>query len=592
VENWKIGKPENWKQLFIPLFQRSIISVILLTSTFIFTNAQVKPNNLFRLPLDTALVLSGTFAEIRTNHFHSGIDISTNEREGKDVHAAADGYVSRIKVAPDGFGKALYITHRNGYVTVYGHLQRYNDTIEKVVLAEQYKRESFAVEIFPGENQLPVKQGELIAFSGNTGGSEGPHLHFEIRDEKTEEPLNVLDFGFNFLDSMPPQIESLVIYPLSGTSSINNSCRKKIIPLTKSGKAYALKDTSLITVNGRIAFGIETFDTQFAGGNGIGIKSVELWLDGKRIYNYSISRFRFDESKFVNANIDYQERVLSGKKIIMCHRLPGDNFSGLIKGDSGTADFYDTIMHQAVFKVSDFHNNTSEAILNFKSSNAKSRSCNVVTPAANDTTFFVSSYKTFIKTTNDFSFSSGKFPSLYDDHYIVISKREKNKKLYSKIYKIGEPTIPIHNAFNLSIKPEKLPKRLFPKALIVKIDDSGYMSSAGGEYKDGFVNTSVSSFGNFAVAVDTIPPVIKAHNLSTRGGKEKIFFKIKITDELSGIGTYRATINKKWMLMEYDAKTGTLTGQKPIEEKGTYNFELIVTDKKGNKSKYSAVMNY
>ena len=565
------------------------ISKLICLFTFNFSFAQIIPlEKYFLVPIDTPWVLSGTFGEIRTNHFHSGLDISTNEVEGLDVFAAADGYVSRIKVAPDGFGKALYITHPNGYVTVYGHLRRYNDTIEKVVLEEQYRKESFAVEIFPEKNRLPVKKGETVAFSGNTGGSTGPHLHFEIRDEKTEEPLNVLDFGYTFPDTIPPKIKSIVIYPVNGNGNINHTCAKKIIPLVKSGQGYIAADSFLVTVSGDIVFGIETFDTQLQNGNGLGIKSIEGWIDENKFYSYSINRFRFDETKYVNANIDYAERILNGKKIIMCNRLPADNFSGL-KDTGRILNFISDGTHKLVFKVTDFRNNVSEAVFTFKSA-AKTLPCLV--PSENDTTFFIAYNKSFKKNNKDFSISTGRMPFIYNDEYIVISERETNKNLFSKIYKIGEPAIPIHNAFNLSIKPEKLPKWLFAKALIVKIDNLGNISSAGGSYADEFVSASVSSFGNYAVVVDTVPPVIKATNLSSRSGKGKIFLRIKISDNLSGIATYRATLNKKWFLMEYDTKSGTLTGQQPISEKGKYSFELVVTDKKGNKAKHSTVMNY
>ena len=561
-----------------------------LTSCFSCPAQSIPKDKLFRFPIDEELVLSGTFAEIRTNHFHSGIDISTKETEGKDVMAAAGGYVSRIKVAPDGFGKALYITHPNGYVTVYGHLQRFNDEIEKVVLAEQYKRESFAVEIFPAANQITVKQGEVIAYSGNTGGSSGPHLHFEIRDQKTEEPLNVLDFGFNFIDTTPPLINSLAIYPIGNKGSVDGNCLKKVIPVKKTGKRYSPVDPSEIKVNGNVVFGIETFDKQVSGGSELGIRSMELWIDEKKVYDYNVNRFRFDESKYVNANIDYEERILKGKKIIMCNRQPADNFRELNKNNATVLTSYSTDgKHEAVFKVTDFRGNSSEAILNFKSVTA-SVPCTAMTE--NDTTFYVSCKKPFTHRTKDLIIATGKLPFIYDDSYIVISEAGGNKKLFSNIYIIGQPTVPVHNSFNLGIKPEKLPKWLFKRALLVKIDERGNISSAGGEYNGGFVEGPVSAFGSYAVAVDTVPPVIKATNLSTRGERGKIFFRIKISDDLSGIATYRATVNKKWMLMEYDAKTGTLTGQKPIEKKGKYTFDLIVTDKKGNTSKYSAKMSY
>ena len=147
------------------------------------------PQDYFQSPLEIPLILSGTFAELRSNHFHSGLDIKTQQQSGLKVMAAASGFVSRIKVSHFGYGKALYITHPNGYTTVYAHLQNFNPEIDAYIKHRQYKNESYEIELFPKAGELLVNNGDIVAYSGNTGGSGGPHLHFEIRN-KQEHPMN------------------------------------------------------------------------------------------------------------------------------------------------------------------------------------------------------------------------------------------------------------------------------------------------------------------------------------------------------------------------------------------------------------------
>src|SRR5690606_3165594 len=221
------------KKMLKPYTMKKIIALVFIIITSgIFAQAP-EPEEYFASPLDVDLVLSGTFGELRSNHFHSGLDIKTQQREGLNILASATGYVSRINVATYGYGKALYIQHPNGYTTVYGHLQKFSPEIEAYIKKQQYAKESYEVEIYPEAGVLPVNQGDLVAFSGNTGGSGGPHLHFEIRDG-SQRPMNPKLFGISVKDTQPPTITSLYAYPLGEEAHINGSAnrqRLRLIPV-------------------------------------------------------------------------------------------------------------------------------------------------------------------------------------------------------------------------------------------------------------------------------------------------------------------------------------------------------------------------
>jgi len=206
---------------------KKFITIIIIIITPLLLKAQQYPQNYFASPVNSKILLSGTFAELRTNHFHSGIDIKTQFASDKTLYAVADGYVSRIKVFPDGYGYALYITHPNGYVSVYAHLQKYSKEIQEYVKKRQYELKSFQLDIFPTSNELKITKGSIIGYSGNTGSSFGAHLHFEIRDSKTEMPINPLFFGYDVKDSIRPKIKHLKIYPASSLSLVLVSGSRK-----------------------------------------------------------------------------------------------------------------------------------------------------------------------------------------------------------------------------------------------------------------------------------------------------------------------------------------------------------------------------
>ena len=273
------------------------------------------PKDYFRSPLDIPLQLSGNFGELRPNHIHSGFDFKTQQKEGLNVFAAADGYVSRIKISQSGYGKAIYITHPNGYTTVYGHLKCAVGEIEKYIKKEQYKKQTYEIELLLNPEYLPIKKGEIIALSGNTGGSDGPHLHFEIRDTQSEKIINPMFFGFDAVltDTKAPSVSSLLVYPMDENAIVNESKRPISVSLSQQEDGSYLAENVLAT--GKIGFGITTIDFDNVSWNANGIYKVQTFLNGKEYFGYQFDTFAFDETRYVNALIDYAKYKTQGQRV-------------------------------------------------------------------------------------------------------------------------------------------------------------------------------------------------------------------------------------------------------------------------------------
>jgi hypothetical protein len=288
--------------------KKSIAILFLLASQVIFAQY---PKDYFRSPLDIPINLSGTFGELRPNHFHSGLDIRTNNVEGLPVYAAADGIIIRIKVSTFGYGKALYIAHPNGYTTVYGHLQKFSDKIEAYVKEQQYRQKSYEVELYP--STLKVTQSEIIALSGNSGGSGGPHLHFEFRDTATEKIINPMAFGMNKLikDEMSPVISSLMVYPANDSISVNKSRNPVSLSLQKQVDGTFL--ASKVYASGKIGFALNSYDLSTNNYNKNGIYKVVSYVNGSQNFKYEFDTFAFDESKYINYFIDFNKYKIKKK---------------------------------------------------------------------------------------------------------------------------------------------------------------------------------------------------------------------------------------------------------------------------------------
>ena len=259
----------------------------------------------FKSPLSIPMQLSGNFGELRNNHFHSGLDYKTNQKEGLPVLAAASGYVSRIKISTFGYGKALYITHPNGYTTVYGHLQKANGAIDAYLKKAHYDQKSYEIELFPLPKELQVKQGDTIAWSGNTGGSEGPHLHFEIRDSQTENIINPLFFGFDALlkDTKKPFVANVLAYPITPKSTVNRSNVPIVLHVSLQKDGTFISEQ--VRVNGSVGFGITANDYDNVSYNTNGIYKVQCYRNGTPNFGYQFDDFAFAETRYVNALLDY-----------------------------------------------------------------------------------------------------------------------------------------------------------------------------------------------------------------------------------------------------------------------------------------------
>ncbi len=536
----------------------------------------------FSPPVKGVIELTGTFGELRPNHFHAGLDI--RGAVGTPVYAIADGFVRRILVSNGGYGQALYLEHTNGYTSVYGHLDRFRDDITAFVRERQYAQESFPIEETLAADIFPVKEGDLVAFIGERGFVFGPHLHFEIRHTATERLLNPLNYGIQVADATPPTIRGIRLYELDERG---RTLRGRDMTIKSAGtNRYTTVADTLWTENPTFALAIKAYDRQDARPNQNGIYGLEMWRDDSLRYAYRMDDYSSEQTRYLNAHIDYAEQRVRNSWHQRSYCMPGNTLD-IYKTDAqaGRMTLPPGGVARIRFRITDHSGN--EALLNLVVSRKKGAAL-LQSPVY---TYYLPYDEESIIDNGAMKahFAAGTF---YEDIYLDYDQLpEQSSGAYSPVHRLHEAATPLHRYYDLHIRPQQdIPDNLRDKAFIAYCEDGRDPISYGGEWmKDGRLHSPVQTFGNFSIMVDQTPPTIRPERW-TQDMRGQLGFSFRIGDDFPTVGKasalrHRAEVDGRWILMEYDARSGriyhTFDGRIPG---GKHSFELRVKDDRGNET--------
>lgn len=557
-----------------------LVSLLLLNFNFCtaqFFTPRDYPKNYFIYPVVASKGLVANFGELRPNHYHMGLDCRTDKVQNKKVLAAASGYIAKVKIEPFGFGRCIYINHPNGLTTVYAHLNDFFPALEQYVKNMQYKMKSWAVFLDIPAGLFPVQKADTIALSGNTGGSQGPHVHFEIRDTKTDKVLNPLLFGFDIPDNIAPSVTRLAIYDRNFSTYEQSP---KIFSLKKTKDTFAPNPALIKVSSNRISFGITATDRFNESANPNGIFEAVLYENDSPVAGFRLDSISYDETRYLNAHIDYKTKSSGGGYFEHVSKLPGSNNSVYkTNGNAGVIMLTDTVIHNIRIEVKDANGNTSLVLFAVK------RDANAATPPGKEITN--SSGKIFLPGyLNVFDNDSMRFyllqNCLYDSIHFQYAEI-KPKQGYT-IYQLHNTNVPLHSYFPVSIKAvSELPDKMVMHRFANGKDDYAKAVPVTSGKDARWYKASFRDFGSFQLMTDTTAPVITA--LGFKDGMDcskqsRIVFVIK--DNTEEIKSFTALLDGNWLRFSNDKGARFIYDFDEKCPAGPHELKIIAEDQVGN----------
>ena len=549
---------------------------ILFTILFIFNiNFIISQEINFHTPIDAPFDLSGTFGEFRSR-FHTGIDFKSRGVQGQKIFSIEDGFVSRIEVNTYGYGKVIYIDHPNGYTSVYAHLRNFSPELNSYIKSELYKSQKNSIKKFPKKNEFIISKGSLIGYSGNTGRSFGPHLHFEIRETKNQDAINPLMFNYKYIDQERPIIRGLYIINEENSLVKKLPMRKKISKLNDS--TYI---SEIIEYNGKIGLGLDIYDIQYKNlYNQNGIYKVELFIDSILSYSYQMDKIKFSENHFKKIMYDYQSLIERNKKVLKIYTPRNSNLSFLKKnsfdGIINSEDFKDSSI---TIKISDWNKNSSYLKFKIKSIDSKIKE----SPSEGIEILTTQNY-TLNKNSSIIEIGKNTF---YDDLLLNISYE-------SDTLNLGEEKNPFRSSIKIKLPHRIIDTMRLRQSFVGKIVNNrvSYLSS---KKDDSFIFTNTSSLGKYTVSIDTLKPEIRSINFKNNSNvKGKNSLRLRLKDELSGIKNYSSYLNGNWVLFEYEPKSNLIFHDLSdgVIKNGENELIIKYEDGVGNKGVYKSKIYY
>lgn len=540
------------------------LSVILALGTGICKSEMIPP-------LKIPLLMSANFGELRPNHFHSGIDLKTQGRTGLPVYAMDEGYVARVVVSPWGFGRAVYLNHPSGLTTVYGHLERFAPFIDEIVRRQQYEQEDFSIDCEFAEGEIPVNQGDIIGYSGNAGSSGGPHLHLDVRDTNTQDPMDPQEWLSPYItDDVAPEVRRLVFYNHDGVMG-NTTRRTERKAIRSAAGAYSIGEP--VSVWGDVSFGIEAYDRMTGTTNKYGVHQVDLYIDDSLFSSVGISRYSFDDTRYINS-------FSEGSKIMRTYVAPGNRLESIYKQveNRGILHVDEERIYRCRYVLTDYDGNRS--YIDFSLSGKLQEP---VAPQKSGIYFSYAVDNLYKKDDFGIFVPAG---ALYEN--LDFTRRKIASPQYcSDTHVIAPSEVSLHRPAEISVRLTVDTLANKSRYYLVRLKNNKRYA-VNGEYEEGWYKAKIRNFGSYAVAIDSLPPKVRPLTPERWGSRGSVV--LKISDGESGVKSYRGEIDGKFVLFELDGKTGRISYRlesNRVKKGGEHDLRVTVTDMCGNEQTYS-----